>query len=72
MIPATNEIAMFFHCAKCLEELPKDISPRDWADNEAGWTKQGFQVWCKRHEANVIHMDFEGTKHPANTQRLSA
>ena len=65
--PDGNEIVMFFHCAKCLNEMPPDISPRDWARLEAGWTEVGFQVWCKRHECNMINMDFEGQKHPADT-----
>jgi hypothetical protein len=58
-----SEIVAFFHCAQCLKERPEDIAPRDWAQLEAGWTKQGIQVWCKRHELNVIHVDFEGVKH---------
>lgn len=66
-IPATNEIRMFFHCRKCLQELPPGTSPQEWAQLEVGWTLLGFQVWCKRHDINVIHMDFEGMKHPANT-----
>jgi hypothetical protein len=59
-----NNIISFMHCKKCLEELPEDTSPRNWAMLEIGWTVKGFQVWCKRHEENVIHLDFEGQKHP--------
>lgn len=62
-----NNIKMFFHCAKCLAEKPADQSPREFAAIEAGWTVEGFQVWCKRHEVNIIAMDFEGQKHPAVT-----
>ena len=58
-----NKIVMFFHCNECIEEKPEDISPRDYAELGAGWTEQGFQVWCKRHEMNVIHIDFEGQQH---------
>lgn len=65
----TNEIKMFQHCALCLAELPEGTSPRDWARLEMGWTRRGFQVWCSRHEANVVHVDFEGAKHRANTTR---
>ena len=65
-IPASYEIAAFFHCGKCLEEKPDDLSPRDWAALEVGWTKLGLQVWCKRHDLNVCHIDFQGQKHPAN------
>ena len=66
-IPLTNEIWMFFHCGLCIAEIPNGISPRDWMRLEIGWTVQGFQVWCKRHDCNVVHMDFESHKHPANT-----
>jgi hypothetical protein len=69
-IPATNEIKMYFHCKRCLAEKPPDISPRDWAATEAGFTPQGIQIWCKRHEINIMHMDFEGQKHPANASAL--
>jgi len=64
-----NKIGMYIHCGKCIESLPPDKSPREWAQLEAGWTKQGLQVWCKRHECNVVHIDFEGQCHPANTTR---
>lgn len=39
-----------------------EMTPREYADLEAGWTKKGFQVWCKRHELNIIHVDFMGQK----------
>lgn len=58
------EIKMFFHCALCLEELPEGMSPQEYEHTESGWTEKGFQVWCQRHNANIIHMDFEGHKHP--------
>jgi hypothetical protein len=28
-----------------------------------------LQIWCKRHESNVAHIDFEGANHPANQTR---
>ncbi len=59
------EIKMFFHCAMCLEELPEGMSPQEYSITESGWTEKGFQVWCQRHNANIIHVDFEGQKHPA-------
>lgn len=58
----SNQIKMFFHCAECMKELPDGISPRDFSSVEVGWTKEGFQVWCKRHEKNVINIDFLGQK----------
>ena len=48
-----NQIETFMHCHKCMEELPQDKSPREYALLEVGWTERGLQVWCKRHECNV-------------------
>lgn len=59
-----NKITTFFHCGKCGDECPTE--PQDL---EVGYTKIGFQVWCRRHNCNILHMDLEGTKHPANTTR---
>ena len=64
-IEISNAIGVFLHCGMCLGELPEDVSPREWALLEVGWTQRGFQVWCQIHEINVVHMDFEGSKHPA-------
>lgn len=60
-----NNIKRFFHCRKCLEEKPEGVSPREWAQLEVGFTIAGMQVWCKRHDCNVCHVDFQGYKHPA-------
>ncbi len=68
-IPNTKEIKLFFHCELCLAEKPADLSPTEWKDLEVGWTELGLQVWCRRHNANVIHIDFEGLQHSANTTR---
>ena len=61
-----NEIVAYLHCKKCLEERPVDQTPMEWSQTQAGFTKKGIQVWCNRHDLNIIHMDFEGTKHPAS------
>lgn len=56
------DITLFFHCKKCIASVPKGVAPREWAQLEAGWTPAGFQVWCKRHEENVVNIDFLGQK----------
>lgn len=62
--PNTREIKAFMHCGSCIKEsLPQNI--------EAGWTALGFQVWCRNHNCNIVHVDFEGSQHPANTTRKS-
>jgi len=67
----SNELSItsYLHCVKCLEERPKGISPKDWGMNEVGFTKQGLQIWCRRHNCNVAHIDFEDKCHPANVTR---
>lgn len=71
-IPNTHQIGMFFHCGLCIEQYAKEDPPMSRADFskiEAGFTPLGIQVWCRRHECNIVHIDFEGQKHPANTTR---
>lgn len=65
-IPFTNEIKGFLHCKKCMEDRPENVSPRDYARLEVGFTDIGWQVWCVRHDCNVVHIDFQGYQHPAN------
>lgn len=50
----------FYRCPTCMKEMPEGISPREYSHIEAGFSSRGFQVWCLRHELNVIHIDFKG------------
>lgn len=68
--PRLNDIRLFMHCGQCLNERPADVSPRDWASLEVGFTEKGIQVWCKRHNINVLHVDFEDQKHPGCTDAI--
>tara|TARA_B100000212_G_C27179116_1_gene449518 strand:+ start:395 stop:610 length:216 start_codon:yes stop_codon:yes gene_type:complete len=52
-----NKIEMFIHCKKCVKERGEFISPRDYASLEFGYTKKGFQLWCVRHDENVLAID---------------
>lgn len=61
-----NEIGMYFHCKRCLEELPRGQSPVSYARYSVGFTPVGLQIWCERHDINICHIDFEGQRHPAN------
>lgn len=65
---AKKQIQGFMHCANCMSRKPDGISPAEWAKLECGWTQQGFQVWCRRCDVNVVHVNFEGQQHPANTR----
>jgi len=58
--PVQNHIGAFLHCKRCLAEMPEGTSPREWARMEIGWTIKGLQVWCVRHDENVMNLDFGG------------
>jgi len=62
-------IVSFLHCRLRIEELPENESPMSYQSVQVGWTKEGIQVWCKRHDCNMIHIDFEGKQHPADLTR---
>ncbi len=46
------------HCGRCIEEgVPQDMSPREWARLEVGFTPDGtIQVWCVRHDTEVAEV----------------
>ena len=64
-----NKILQYVHCKMCLTSKPLGVSMSEWGGYEVGWTKLGLQVWCKKHNTNIIHIDFENQQHPANITR---
>jgi hypothetical protein len=58
----TKAIVSYMHCRLCAT-APDGPQP---SDIEVGWTPLGLQVWCRRHDANMVHIDFQGQQHPAN------
>ena len=60
-------------CTKCAEEVA-DIEPKislqDYAAIDVGFTNWGLQVWCRRHQVNIVHIDFGGAQLPADFRRL--
>lgn len=57
-----NKIVSFLHCKKCLNELPPNTSPQEYARFEFGATIKGYQLWCVRHNKNIIALDLLGQK----------
>ena len=53
-----DQIIGFWNCEKCLAEIPPDRSAQDFAKLNVGFTKIGIQVWCVRHDCNVMYIDF--------------
>lgn len=66
----TLQITAYMHCALCSAELLAGVSAQQFRQLDVGWTEKGFQVWCTRHHVNVMHVDFQGAKHPADTTRI--
>ena len=66
-------IDSYVACTKCAEELA-DIEPKislqDYAAIDVGFTNWGLQVWCRRHQVNIVHLDFGGQQLPADFRRL--
>lgn len=50
------EIEAYIHCGRCLDELPKGESPASFARLNVGYTTFGIQVWCVRHDCNVVNI----------------
>jgi len=77
-----KEIRAFYHCGLCVMEFKKlraensplvaNQSPGDYLRLEVGSTPIGLQVWCRRHDVNILHVDFEGRKMVANLTRKAA
>lgn len=74
-IPNTDKIISFLHCSVCAQEWKEDksinstMSPKDYQKIQIGSTKLGFQVWCVRHECNIMHIDLQDFQFPANMSR---
>ena len=62
-------IRAFFICGLCHAECPDGMSLQTFARLEAGFTQFGLQVWCRRHNCNVIHINFEKQEHPFDATR---
>ncbi|MEO1065831.1 MAG: hypothetical protein AAFW47_00490 [Pseudomonadota bacterium] len=61
-------------CAKCSEEVLQGrsggLSMREYAQVDVGFTGIGIQVWCRRHNCNIVHVDFQGNRLPADFRCL--
>lgn len=53
-------------CEACHDEFVAGLSDsrslQDYVRVDLGFTEMGLQVWCRRHDANVVHVDFAGNR----------
>ena len=65
-----NGIEQNIICSKCETEFSlgstDSRSLQDYSRLDIGFTSIGVQVWCRRHDANVVHIDFAGQKPTAD------
>lgn len=61
-------------CARCLDEFAKGRSDaaslRDFIRVDVGFTTEGLQVWCQRHDQNICVIDFDGHELEADFRSL--
>ena len=65
-----NGIEQNIICSKCETEFllgsTDSRSLQNYSRLDIGFTSIGVQVWCRRHDANVVHIDFAGQKPTAD------
>lgn len=61
-LPTTNEIRDYLYCAKCDDSCPSTETLKNWQRLSIGLTSYGLQVWCDRHNVNVLHFDLSGNR----------
>jgi hypothetical protein len=61
---AQNCINQFMQCSLCMAEMPPGVTPQEYQRLSTGFTDRGIQVWCDRHNTNVLHLDHQGVVHP--------
>ena len=69
-----NRITNHIVCSKCEIEFMKGEtggrSLQEYSMLDVGFTKIGLQVWCRRHNVNVVHIDFDGNRLEADFRCL--
>lgn len=61
-------------CSRCADEFERGgteaVSLREYTVLDVGFTDMGMQVWCRRHDTNVVHIDFDGVRPAADFRCL--
>lgn len=54
-----DNISLYFHCRDCFKDKPKNTSMEEYSRLSVGRTDEGIQVWCRRHDKQVLHLGFD-------------
>lgn len=61
-------------CSKCLDEFASGstdaLNLKAYIRVDVGFTERGVQVWCQRHDLNVVHIDFADARPNADFRCL--
>ena len=59
-----NSITEPLVCAECHATFSRgetdSPSLQAYSQLDVGFTDRGIQIWCRRHQLNVCHVDFDG------------
>ena len=71
LLYSINELVV---CSRCADEFEgggtEAVSLREYTVLDVGFTDKGMQVWCRRHDTNVVHIDFDGLRPAADFRCL--
>jgi hypothetical protein len=81
MTNAQHDLSRLLHaieqpivCSRCADDVTEgragDVSMADYMMLDVGFSEIGLQVWCRRHDANVVHIDFEGRQPPTDFRAI--
>ena len=63
----SKQTKRYIHCAKCMDERPDNVSPKEYGNYEIGFTEMGIEVWCKRHDELVTYINLYDIWNVINT-----
>ena len=81
MADTQDDLSRLFHaieqpivCSRCADDVTEgragDVSMAEYMRLDVGFSELGLQVWCRRHDANVVHIDFEGRQPPTDFRAI--
>ena len=69
-----NHIKEPLVCSACADDFSAGQSDaaslRDFMRIDVGFTKDGLQIWCQRHDRNICVIDFDGARPTADFRSL--
>jgi hypothetical protein len=58
---------LFINCKKCTEQRPSRFSMEEYSRIGVIKTEDGIQIWCVRHDIEIVFFPYEWEKSKFNT-----